>query len=98
MNPAPVYAGFAVRASDWLNREARTCLCDTPVDVLCLLGFVGCDTPVDVLCLLGFVGCDTPVDVLCLLGFVGVWLGWVCVLVGVRVSYSSCCRLVSGWG
>ena len=42
--------------------------------------------------------CDTPVDVLCLLGFVGVWLGWVCVLVGVRVSYSSCCRLVSGWG
>ncbi|WP_207215309.1 hypothetical protein, partial [Bifidobacterium pseudolongum] len=68
MNPAPVYAGFAVRASDWLNREARTCLCDTPVEVLCLLGFVG------------------------------VWLGWVCVLVGVRVSYSSCCRLVSGWG
>ena len=57
-----------------------------------------CDTPVEALWLLGFVGCDTPVDVLCLLGFVGVWLGWVCVLVGVRVSYSSCCRLVSGWG
>ncbi|MBS6344926.1 MAG: hypothetical protein KH404_04195 [Bifidobacterium pseudolongum] len=46
MNPAPVYAGFAARASDWLNREARTCLCDTPVDALWLLGFVGCDTPV----------------------------------------------------
>ena len=46
MNPAPVYAGFAVRASDWLNREARTCLCDTPVEVLWSLGFVGCDTPV----------------------------------------------------
>jgi len=46
MNPAPVYAGFAVHASDWLNREARTCLCDTPVEVLWLLGFVGCDTPV----------------------------------------------------
>ncbi|WP_207214944.1 hypothetical protein, partial [Bifidobacterium pseudolongum] len=46
MNPAPVYAGFAVRASDWLNREARTCLCDTPGEALWLLGFVGCDTPV----------------------------------------------------
>ena len=54
----------------------------------------------------GVVGCgvgwfwgvfDTPLVVCVCKGFGVVGVGWVCVLVGVRVSYSSCCRLVSFW-
>ena len=54
-----------------------------PDVVLWVCLWVVCDTPVDVVWLLGFWGCDTPVG---------------CVVVGVGVGYSSCCRLVSGWG